>query len=1066
MAKLENAPGSPADANSASLGEFGHALLEAMPAAAWVCDADGLIVACNAGARQWWGDALRTGSRAEQLLCPLLPSRADSVQESSAETPLAQVLRSRQPICGIEVGIALAPGGPRRARAAITPLTDSTGALWGVLGSFQPEESADDLEDLFENGAVGMHFVAPDGTILRANEAELDLLGYQRDEYIGHHIDEFHADPEVLSDIMQRLAAGQQLDKYPARLIARDGCIRHVQISSSGRFREGNFVHTRCFTVDVTEQKRLAEATQASERLAHQLLQALPAAIYTTDAHGRITFYNEAAVEFSGRRPAPGDEWNSVWKLFHLDGTPLPPGECPIAIAIREARPVHGEEVLAERPDGSRIAFAAYPTPLFDDEGIMTGVVNMLVDVTERKKIERALQKLNTSLEQRIAKRTRVAETAFMELHRSERNFELLVGAIVDYAIYMVDPQGNISNWNTGAERLMGYRAEEIVGRHFSCFYTPEDCARGMPNETLQVALAEGRHDMEGWRVRKDGSRFWASAVTDPIIDDGVLIGFAKITHDITERMESGVALVESERRARGVIDTALDGFVQLDEACLVVEWNPQAQAMFGWPRRDVLGQPLEALIIAPEDRSRFADSLPPRTRDTSRGGNRQIEAITRDGRKLPVELSISTLPLTRGHCFNVFLRDLSEKNSIEAQLRQSQKMEAVGQLTGGLAHDFNNLLQGIMGSLDLIQLRIESGRTTDLDRFINGALTSANHAAALTHRLLAFSRRQPLDPHAVSVNALVASMRDLIKRTMGEKVQLEFELDGNLWPALCDPNQLESAVLNLAINARDAMPGGGRLIIRARNIDLDEVRAAPRGMVGGPYVCIEVVDTGIGMPADGIERAFDPFFTTKPAGKGTGLGLSMVYGFARQSNGYCDIRSTPGEGTTVRLYLPRHQAVAGSGIEPVVAPTPVPTPVPTAARGEVVLVVEDETVVREVVVAVLQQLGYRALEATDGKTGLKMLHSSEPIELLVSDIGLPDINGRLLADAAREVRPGLKILLMTGYASEAAVAGGFLAPGMELITKPFTVEALAKRMRDMIEDTLSTTRQGTEDPR
>ncbi len=458
MANLDDAPGGSAAANSSSLDEFAHSLLEAMPAAAWVCNADGLIVACNTGARQLWGDALRTGSPAEQLLCPPRPRRADSVQASSAETPLAQVLRCKQPICGIEVGIAMAPGGPRRAQASISPLTDGMGALWGVLGSFQPEKPRDDdLEDLFENGAVGMHFVAPDGTILRANEAELGLLGYQRDEYIGHRIDEFHADPEVLSDIMQRLAAGQSLDKYPARLIARDGGIRHVQISSSGRFREGNFVHTRCFTVDVTEQKRLGEATQTSERLAHRLLQALPAAIYTTDAKGCITFYNDAAVRFSGRRPALGEHWRSAWNLFHLDGTPLAPGDCPIAIAIREARPVHGEEVLAERPDGSQIAFAAYPTPLFDDDGVVTGVVNMLVDISERNKIERALQKLNASLEQRVAKRTRVAETAFMELHRSERKFELLVGAIVDYSIYMVDPQGNISNWNTGAERLMGY---------------------------------------------------------------------------------------------------------------------------------------------------------------------------------------------------------------------------------------------------------------------------------------------------------------------------------------------------------------------------------------------------------------------------------------------------------------------------------------------------------------------------------------------------------------------------------------------------------------------------------
>jgi nitrogen-specific signal transduction histidine kinase/CheY-like chemotaxis protein len=397
-----------------------------------------------------------------------------------------------------------------------------------------------------------------------------------------------------------------------------------------------------------------------------------------------------------------------------------------------------------------------------------------------------------------------------------------------------------------------------------------------------------------------------------------------------------------------------------------------------------------------------------------------------------------------------MFIRDLSEKIFIESQLRQAQKMEAVGQLTGGLAHDFNNLLQGIIGSLDIIQLRVNEGRPADIGRFVDGALTSAYRAAAMTHRLLAFSRRQPLDPRPVDVNPLMISMEDLIQRTIGEQIRVEFEPATDLWLTLCDSNQLESAVLNLSINARDAMPEGGRLTIRSRNVDIDEVRAVRwQDAPAGQYVCVEVTDTGAGMPPEVVERAFDPFFTTKPQGQGTGLGLSMVYGFVRQSNGHCDIRSVPGKGTAIRLYLPRYIAEAGHAGE--VPPTPAP-PATAAGRGEVVLVVEDEIVVRHVIVEVLHQLGYSALEAADAEAGLDLLRSSEPIDLLVSDVGLPGMNGRKLADVALGLRPGLKILLMTGYASDAAMASGFLAPGMELITKPFTVEALARRMREMIE--------------
>jgi PAS domain S-box-containing protein len=380
-----------------------------------------------------------------------------------------------------------------------------------------------------------------------------------------------------------------------------------------------------------------------------------------------------------------------------------------------------------------------------------------------------------------------------------------------------------------------------------------------------------------------------------------------------------------------------------------------------------------------------------------------------------------------------------------EEALLQSQKMEAVGQLTGGIAHDFNNLLTGIVGSLDLLQTRLNQGRTDNVARYISAAMTSANRAAALTHRLLAFARRQPLIPKSVDVNQLVVSLEDLLRRTIGETIDLRIVAADDLWSTLCDPNQLESALLNLAINARDAMPDGGRLTIGTGNARLDSVTADTPALAPGDYVCIAVTDTGVGMSAEVAARAFDPFFTTKPIGQGTGLGLSMIYGFARQSNGHVTIDSKIGQGATVRLYLPRHhgdiaaaQASSASAAE-------------YAATGETVLVIEDEPVVRAVVVEMLAEQGYRAMEAVDGPSGLKVLRSDARIDLLVTDVGLPGMNGRQVADQARETRPDLKILFITGYAESVAIADGFLQPGMEMITKPFDLDHLAQRIHAMI---------------
>jgi signal transduction histidine kinase len=391
--------------------------------------------------------------------------------------------------------------------------------------------------------------------------------------------------------------------------------------------------------------------------------------------------------------------------------------------------------------------------------------------------------------------------------------------------------------------------------------------------------------------------------------------------------------------------------------------------------------------------------------------------------------------------------RQMVERMQAEEALRQSQKMEAVGQLTGGLAHDFNNLLAGISGSLELLQARISQGRIKDLGRYIIAAQGAAARAAAITHRLLAFSRRQTLDPKPTDINRLIVSMEELIRRTAGPAIAVEIVLAAGLWPVLCDPNQLENALLNLCINAHDAMPDGGRLTIETANTWVDERAARERDMAPGQYVALCVTDTGTGMTPEVIKRAFDPFFTTKPIGMGTGLGLSMIHGFARQSGGQVRIYSELGEGTTMRIYLPRHHGkVEGDEFSPELAEAP------RAEAGETVLIVDDEPTVRMLVTEVLEDLGYTAVEAADGAAGLHVLQSNARIDLLITDVGLPGgMNGRQVADAARQARPDIKVLFITGYAENAVLSHGHLEPGMHVLTKPFALEALASRIRDLI---------------
>ncbi|WP_325984736.1 ATP-binding protein [Pseudomonas protegens] len=427
------------------------------------------------------------------------------------------------------------------------------------------------------------------------------------------------------------------------------------------------------------------------------------------------------------------------------------------------------------------------------------------------------------------------------------------------------------------------------------------------------------------------------------------------------------------------------------------------------------------------------------------RGRRRQYDARDR-----LIDLSQSELRLQR--TLETLEQQVEERTAQlrhnEEALRQSQKMEAVGQLTGGIAHDFNNMLTGIIGSLELLRRRLARGRTEDLDSLIDLGVTSANRAAGLTHRLLAFSRRQSLDSKPVEMNALVISMGELLQRSLSESIELDMRLDPQLWVAEADPNQLESALLNLVLNARDAMPNGGRLLVETLNQRLaPDFAQAHDNLKPGDYVLLRVSDNGCGMPEAIINRVFDPFFTTKPIGQGTGLGLSMIYGFSKQSRGHVTLNSTLGRGTEVSLYLPRFVGDLEQAEHPLVQQPP------NAQNGETVLIVEDDPAVRVLVCSVLSELGYAFVEAGDARSAMPILDSAQRIDLLISDVGLPGMNGRQLAEIGRQIRPELKVLFITGYAEHAATRGGFLEPGMQLITKPFTFDLLTAKVREMIRD-------------
>jgi PAS domain S-box-containing protein len=623
------------------------------------------------------------------------------------------------------------------------------------------------------------------------------------------------------------------------------------------------------------------------------------------------------------------------------------------------------------------------------------------------------------------------------DLSLSASRAELLLQSITGHAIYMLDPEGIVATWNAGAERMKGYLASEIIGRHFSEFFPPEERELGRPAQALALALENGRYETEGWRLRKDGSRFWANVVLDPIRDEaGQHLGFAKITRDLSERRAIDEALRRSEERFRLLVQNVTDyAIYMLDTDGFVSSWNAGAQRFKGYTPDEIIGEHFSR-FYEPEDQ---ATGLPQRALATAaREGRFEAEGwrVRKDGNRFWANVVIDPIHDDFGNLigFTKITRDLTERMRAQQALAksqeqffQSQKLEAIGQLTGGVAHDFNNILAAIIGSLNLAQRRLAEGQ--DITRFFENAIQAAQRGATLTQRMLAFARKQELKLEPVDVVDCVRDMAELLGRTIGPGVNIKTEFPLAMPPVLADRAQLELAVMNLVVNARDAMPGGGDIVFGARQATSDTRDER--------FVCLTVADQGEGMDAETLARATEPFFTTKGVGKGTGLGLSMVHGMVEQCGGRLSIRSEPGKGTCVEIWLPA-------------AEMPVRAAQPELAISQTrplrILAVDDDPIVLLNTATVLADMGHEVIQADDGEAALAML-MSQPIDLLLTDYAMPRMSGGELVEKVAALQPDLKVIVLSGYAD--------LPQGKSLsvyrLAKPFSDAELARAIADVI---------------
>jgi PAS domain S-box-containing protein len=737
-------------------------------------------------------------------------------------------------------------------------------------------------------------------------------------------------------------------------------------------------------------------------------------AIYMLDPDGFVTTWNPGAERINGYQAIEiiGQHFS---RFFTLEDRARGLPERILEAARSGGR--HEAEGWRVRKDGSRFWANAIMQPLRDEQGALVGFAKITRDITERVQAQQAIID-------------------------GERRFRILVEGVIDYAIYMLDPSGMITNWNPGAERMKGYSADEIVGQHFSRFYTKEDRASGLPARVLDTAAREGCYESEGWRLRKDGSRFWASVIVYAIrSENGALQGFAKVTRDITERRAALEALRESERQFRllvaGVTDYAI---YMLDPNGIVASWNAGAQRIKGYTADEIIGHHFSRFYTEP-DRSA---GVPARALYTaSQEGRFEAEGrrVRKDGSVFWANVVIYQIRDETGELigFAKITRDITERRKAQLELEETQRqrahaqrMEALGQLTGGVAHDFNNLLMIVSGHINTIKKAVADD--PKLSRAAKAIAYAAQRGATLTRQLLTFSRRQTINPTVFQVAERVGAFRAMLEIFAGSSVRLSVAIGSDIWSVKVDESEFDLALVNLALNAHDAMPSGGALVITAENVNLcpGDTLAA----IQGEFVALRITDTGSGIAPDVLPKVFDPFFTTKEFGKGSGLGLSQVHGFAHQSGGTVHVDSAVGRGTTVTLYLPRSEetprTVQGeSRVE--------------STAGGTVLVVEDNPEVLAICVSMLEQLTYEVCAVSGASAALDVIEKKN-FDLVVSDIVMPGgMDGAALANAIRARRPELPVLLVTGFSPSASHAD------FPIIRKPFDFSELSRTVARLI---------------
>ncbi|WP_370142557.1 PAS domain S-box protein [Bradyrhizobium yuanmingense] len=679
---------------------------------------------------------------------------------------------------------------------------------------------------------------------------------------------------------------------------------------------------------------------------------------------------------------------------------------------IARGEPIERFETVRLRKDGTPVEISLGLSPIKGPSGEIIGASGSARSLTEARRAERALQ-------HQLEERRQIFETS-------------------QDLIMIMDARGHVAQISPSSETILGYRPDEMIGRSGADFIHPDH---------LEQSRAEMRAMRHGERVRladtrcyhKNGHEVWLSWL-------GSWSERAKrfffVGRDMTEARLAQESLLESERLARNIVETSLDAFVQTDETGSILNWNSQAEQLFGWRRDEVLGKSTIDLIVAETERGRVRAGLKRFLEDE--GGRtlnrrRELMCCRRDGKEFKAELSVTALKRREGLLFNVFYRDLTDKIAAEERIRHAEKMEAVGQLTGGVAHDFNNILTVITGTIEILAEAVaKEPQLAAITKMIDEA---AARGADLTQHLLAFARKQPLQPREIDINSLIVDTAKLLRPTLGEQIQIESVFEEENCVAIVDPNQLTTAILNLALNARDAMPRGGKLIVETGAAYLDEVYASANDVPPGHYVLIAVSDTGTGIPAHMLPRVFDPFFTSKGPGKGTGLGLSMVYGFIKQSAGHIKIYSEEGHGTTIKMYLPpgKTPTAVGEGV----------TPATIEGGHETILVVEDDRLVRDYVLAQLHSLGYVTLQAANAAEALAIVAAGKPFDLLFTDVIMPGkMNGRQLADELMKTRPDLKVVYTSGYTENAIIHHGRLDAGVVLLAKPYRKSDLARIIR------------------